>query len=322
MAAVAREMCHQFCKDCLVSWTSIKVLEERAMRIPCLSAGCVHAMERFDILRTNSALVSAWDALAASAYAARARDIEKDEPVLWALMQEGYLQSCPKCKALMQKVDGCDSVVCSTCSTSFCYSCGELQCACHFVMQGLPREGDFTCTKCMTRARGGYFCPSCRVPRYNVGSVEADILFFLSARFGGAAGLSPQFPATGNMSPEYWATPMTPVLLNRGSYEARSPERGMSRDPEPEGTWGRGRSRSRSPARGWDRGRSRSRSAKGWDRGRSRSRSPARGWDRRRSPARVRSGGKGWDRGRSRSPARDRSWRKGKSERRVDGWRA
>ena len=50
---------------------------------------------------------------------------------LWSKKYFGHgqknAQKCPKCKIYIQRSEGCDHMICTNCSTEFCYRCGLKQ---------------------------------------------------------------------------------------------------------------------------------------------------------------------------------------------------
>ena len=52
----------------------------------------------------------------------------KQESILSELMMNAFMKRCPKCKCCVMREFGCNHMICTLCSTEFCYACGNSSC--------------------------------------------------------------------------------------------------------------------------------------------------------------------------------------------------
>jgi hypothetical protein len=53
-------------------------------------------------------------------------EVKNDEAFKEWMTREVNVKPCPKCKSVIEKIDGCNNMRCRLCSTSFCWTCLEI----------------------------------------------------------------------------------------------------------------------------------------------------------------------------------------------------
>eukprot|EP00045_Choanoeca_perplexa_P013334 m.150852 g.150852 ORF g.150852 m.150852 type:complete len:273 (-) comp16324_c0_seq3:63-881(-) len=120
---------HSFCKDCLLQWYTPKV-NDGALRLQCVESGCRAQLSLDDVHAIDEVLADKFRATQQQSY----DDRETSE--FTELMKVNEIVPCPACSTLIQRSEGCNSMVCSQCLCEFCYDCGdefevpEYMCAC------------------------------------------------------------------------------------------------------------------------------------------------------------------------------------------------
>lgn len=164
----AKKACfHQFCRECLSAWVRER-LKSMAKVISCPHDGCKFNMYPDDVGRVTSHEEGIrFLEYSRGDFKLRLRN-EDPSFKKWAAKNA---KACPKCKVLLIRSDGCDSMYC-TCGTSFCYRCQFEDCRC-YSMQCIYCPGKFEhatedcpfgpfCTFCV--ARGHMLAQCSRAP--------------------------------------------------------------------------------------------------------------------------------------------------------------
>ena len=92
--------------------------------VPCPAPNCPYQLDTLDTHRaTHWELAAKHRALLAVEYQARldALDAEDADFANWT---RANARTCPACRVIIHRDDGCNSMVC-TCGEGFCYECGQ-----------------------------------------------------------------------------------------------------------------------------------------------------------------------------------------------------
>jgi hypothetical protein len=160
---------HRFCNSCLVQWITTKV-DDMERRIPCPHPTCKYHLYPSDVERIAPHVAAKYKELLSQDYKARLREMSDVDEASASFLRT-TAASCPDCKVLMMKTEGCDSIRC-TCGTNFCYRCKQMYvddqhtCGCRWLHLDLSMP--YTCQRCtFINERTGHWCEACESFRHS-----------------------------------------------------------------------------------------------------------------------------------------------------------